>query len=96
MIYCAINFSFPLSLNFIREIYIISVIIGWELILIIYLVVICFFNRAYSLYLYSYIQHGIIYIERKKLFLVYLKDYIVLILHFIPLIILLFNLTTIY
>lgn len=92
IIYCAINFSFPLSLNFIREIFIIRVIIGWELILMIYLIVICFFNRAYSLYLYSYIQHGIIYIERKKLFLVYLKDYIILILHFIPLIILLFNL----
>lgn len=96
IIYCAINFSFPLSLNFIREIYIIRVIIGWEVILIVYLIVICFFNRAYSLYLYSYIQHGSIYVERKILFLIYLKDYIILILHFIPLIILLFNLTIIY
>lgn len=96
IIYCAINFSFPLSLNFIREIYIIRVIVGWEVILIVYLIVICFFNRAYSLYLYSYIQHGSIHVERKILFLIYLKDYIILILHFIPLIILLFNLTIIY
>lgn len=28
IIYCAINFSFPLSLNFIREVYIIRVIVG--------------------------------------------------------------------
>lgn len=96
IIYCAINFSFPLSLNFIREIFIIRVIVGWELMLLIYLIVICFFNRAYSLYLYSYIQHGRVYLERKKLFLIYLKDYIILILHFIPLFILLFNLVIIY
>lgn len=64
--------------------------------LMIYLVFICFFNRVYSLYLYSYVQHGMVYVERKKLFLVYFKDYIILIMHFIPLIILLFNLTIIY
>lgn len=96
MIYCAINFSFPLSLNFIREIFLIRVLVGWEIILIIYLIVVCFFNRAYSLYLYSYIQHGIVYVERRKLFLIYLKDYMILIIHFIPLIILLFNLVIIY
>lgn len=96
IIYCAINFSFPLSLNFIREIFMIRVIIGWEIILMIYLIFICFFNRAYSLYLYSYIQHGIVYVESKKLFLIYLRDYIILILHFIPLVILLLNLIIIY
>lgn len=96
IIYCAMNFSFPLSLNFIREIFMIRVIIGWEIVLMIYLIIICFFNRAYSLYLYSYVQHGIIYVERRKLFLVYFKDYMILILHSIPLIILLFNLVIIY
>lgn len=94
--YCAINFSFPLSLNFIREIFLIRILVSWEIILIIYLIFICFFNRAYSLYLYSYVQHGIIYIEVKELNLIYLKDYIILILHFIPLIIILFNLIIIY
>lgn len=96
IIYCAINFSFPLSLNFVSEVFLIRVLVRWEIILMIYLIVICFFNRAYSLYLYSYIQHGIIYIERKNLYLIYLKDYIILILHFIPLIMLLFNLVIIY
>lgn len=96
IVYCAINFSFPLSLNFVREIFIIRVIVGWEVILMIYLIFICFFNRAYSLYLYAYIQHGIVYVEIKQLYLIYLKDYIILIFHFIPLIIFLFNLTIIY
>lgn len=96
IIYCAINFSFPLSLNFIREIFLIRVLIGWELRLMVYLIFVCFFNRAYSLYLYSYVQHGMVYVERKKLFLVYLKDYMILIFHFIPLVMLLFNLTIIY
>lgn len=96
IIYCAINFSFPLSLNFIREIFLISVLLRWDIILIVYLIFICFFNRAYSLYLYSYIQHGIIYLEIKKLYLIYLKDYLILIIHFIPLILLLINLIIIY
>lgn len=96
IIFCAMNFSFPLSLNFIREIFLIRVVVRLDLILIFYLVIICFFNRAYSLYLYSYIQHGMIYVENKKLYLIYLKDYMILILHFIPLIILLFNLIIIY
>lgn len=96
MAYCAINFSFPLSLNFISEVFLIRVLVAWEIILIIYLMFICFFNRAYSLYLYSYIQHGMVYTERKEIYLVFIKDYIILILHFIPLIILLFNLVIIY
>lgn len=96
IIFCAINFSFPLSLNFIREVFLIRVIVRWDFILIIYLIIICFFNRAYSLYLYSYVQHGMVYVESKKLYLIYFKDYIILILHFIPLIILLFNLIIIY
>nr|AEV76942.1 NADH dehydrogenase subunit 4 [Camponotus vafer] len=96
MIYCAMNFSFPLSLNFISEIFMISIIVGWDIILMFYVMVICFFSSAYSLYLYSYIQHGVVYVESKKLFLVYIKDYMVLIIHFIPLVMLLFNLIMLY
>lgn len=88
---CIINFSFPLSLNFIREIYILRVIINWDMIIIIYLIVVCFFRCAYSLYLFSYVQHG----ERsgKDKFIGNLfKEFFVLIIHSWPLILLLLNL----
>nr|YP_009648517.1 NADH dehydrogenase subunit 4 [Camponotus concavus]QCE31798.1 NADH dehydrogenase subunit 4 [Camponotus concavus] len=94
--FCAMNFSFPLSLNFISEIFLISVIVSWDLMLMTYLMVICFFNSAYSLYLYSYVQHGMLYVESKNLILVYFSDYMILILHFVPLIMLLFNLVMVY
>jgi len=90
-LFCVANFSFPFSLNFISEILTLGVILNWDLVLIIYLFIICFFRGAYSLYLYSYIQHGGFYLEIffiSRLF----KEFIVLIIHFFPLIFLLLNL----
>jgi len=89
-ILCAANFSFPFSLNFISEIFIIRIIISWELSIIIYLIIICLFSRAYSLYLYSYVQHGSIFNE--KFDPIKIKDFIILIFHSYPLLILLLNL----
>lgn len=90
-LFCAANFSFPFSLNFIREILILGVILNWNLILIIYLFIICFFRGAYSLYLFSYVQHGSFYIE---LFFIgrLIKEFMVLIIHFYPLFFILLNL----
>ena len=56
----------------------------------IYLIIICFFRRAYSLYLYSYIQHGFLYNE-ESLRLINLKDYLILFIHVYPLVILILN-----
>lgn len=94
-ILCASNFSYPFSLNFIREILIIIIIIRWEIFIIIYLIIICFFRRAYSLYLFSYIQHGFVYNE-ENLSLINLKDYLILFIHVYPLIILILNLSFLY
>lgn len=94
-ILCVANFSFPFSLNFIREIFIISVIIGWEIINIIYLIFICFFRSAYSLYLCSYVLHGKINLNF-KIYIISLKDFIILIIHTYPLIIILLNLIIFY
>lgn len=90
-IICIFNFSFPICLNFISEIFIIMTLINWELSLIIYLIIIRFIRRAYSLYLYSYVIHGNLNISIKinsGLF----KEIIVLIFHLRPLIINLLNL----
>lgn len=89
---CSANFSFPFSINFIREILILIVIINWDIFIIIYLVLICFFRRAYSLYLFSYVQHGNLSYEERVYNIRMIKEFIVLIIHFFPLIIFLLNL----
>nr|YP_010034083.1 NADH dehydrogenase subunit 4 [Lasius spathepus]QOW83452.1 NADH dehydrogenase subunit 4 [Lasius spathepus] len=94
-ILCASNFSFPFSLNFISEILMIMVIISWEVFMMIYLMIICFFSSAYSLYLYSYVQHGFVYSE-ERLSLINLKDYLILFIHIYPLIMLILNLSFLY
>lgn len=88
---CIFNFSFPLSLNFVREIFILRIIIKWELSLIGYLILIRLIRRAYSLYLYSFIIHGEIFII-KLINRGDLKEYLILIFHIFPLILNLLNL----
>lgn len=90
-ILCIFNFSFPISLNFIGEIFLIRIIIKWEIRLIIYLIIIGFIRRAYSLYIYSYVVHGEIYV-RIKILRGNCKEVIILWLHILPLIINLLNL----
>lgn len=89
---CSANFSFPFSINFIREILMLIVIMSWDNYIMIYLMLICVFRSAYSLYLFSYVQHG----DELSLRGVYrgriIKEFIVLIIHFFPLIIFLLNL----
>lgn len=89
---CSANFSFPFSVNFIREILILIVIINWDNFIMIYLVLICFFRRAYSLYLFSYVQHGRGGYGEGLYNVSIIKEFIVLIIHFFPLVIFLLNL----
>lgn len=91
-ILCSINFSFPISLNFVREIFILRVILNWDIIIIIYLIVVCFFRCAYSLYLFSYVQHGIIVMRDQNFIINLVKEFIILIIHRWPLVLLLLNL----
>lgn len=88
---CSANFSFPLSIGFIGEIYILGVLINLDLGMIIYLILIRFFRRAYSLYLFVFIQQGESFL-RKILERGRAKEVIVVGIHFIPLIFFLLNL----
>jgi len=89
---CSANFSFPLSLGFIREIIILISLLNWDIVLISYLFIICFMRRAYSLYLFSYTQHGAIMFRDVKFKIRTIKEFIILIIHFFPLVLLLLNL----
>jgi len=84
------NFSFPLSVNFFREIIIIRAIMSWFNGIIFFLILICFFRAAYSLYLYSYIYHGDLYLEHIILGRS-LKDFLILLVHVYPLLLIILN-----
>lgn len=91
-IFCIINFSFPLSLRFLGEIIILIRILNWDIFILIYLRLICFFRAAYSLYLCSYVYHGNNIYYENKIYYSNLKEYFILIIHFFPLLIYLLNL----
>nr|AAK85726.1 NADH dehydrogenase 4 [Bombyx mori] len=52
------NMAAPPSLNLLGEISLINSLVSWSNISMILLMMISFFSAGYSLYLYSYIQHG--------------------------------------
>lgn len=88
---CSSNFSFPLSIGFIGELYFLGILINLDIYIIIYLFIIGFFRSAYSLYLFAYIQHGELFLN--KIFnRGRIKEIIVIILHYLPLIFILINL----
>lgn len=55
---CVRNFSFPLRLNFLGEIMMIMRVIMWDVKTLVLMIILGFFSRAYSLYLFSYVMHG--------------------------------------
>nr|YP_010872909.1 NADH dehydrogenase subunit 4 [Pheidole taipoana]WGV34098.1 NADH dehydrogenase subunit 4 [Pheidole taipoana] len=89
---CSANFSFPFSLNFMSEILILMMIMNWDNFMMIYLMLICFFSSAYSLYLFSYVQHGGVSVSNEVYNSGVIKEFLVLIMHFFPLMMFLLNL----
>nr|AWN56366.1 NADH dehydrogenase subunit 4 [Pheidole tristis] len=89
---CSANFSFPFSLNFVSEILMMMVVINWDNYMLVYMILICFFSSVYSLYLFSYVQHGSGSYDEKIYYVGVIKEYVVLIMHFFPLIMMMLNL----
>ena len=79
------NMAAPPSLNLLREIILLRSLVRWRKILIIILIIISFFRAAYSLFLYSYSQHGSFYSGLYSFSLGRVREYLLLILHWLPL-----------
>jgi NADH-ubiquinone oxidoreductase chain 4 len=79
------NIAAPPSLNLVGEIGLINRIGGWSKFLIILLALISFFSAVYSLYLYSFSQHGKITIKLFSFSFRFNREYLVLLLHWLPL-----------
>nr|YP_010437856.1 NADH dehydrogenase subunit 4 [Ischyja marapok]UTB53988.1 NADH dehydrogenase subunit 4 [Ischyja marapok] len=79
------NMAAPPSLNLMGEISLINSLMSWSWISMIMLMLISFFSAGYSLYLYSYIQHGKYYSGIYSYYMGVSREYLLLLLHWLPL-----------
>uniref|UniRef100_UPI003001F800 NADH dehydrogenase subunit 4 n=1 Tax=Parotis laceritalis TaxID=3112171 RepID=UPI003001F800 len=79
------NMAAPPSLNLMGEISLINSMLSWSWISMLMLMLISFFSAGYSLYLYSYIQHGKYYSGIYSFYTGLSREYLLLMLHWFPL-----------
>nr|YP_009261605.1 NADH dehydrogenase subunit 4 [Evergestis junctalis]AKJ25905.1 NADH dehydrogenase subunit 4 [Evergestis junctalis] len=79
------NMSAPPSLNLMGEISLINSLMSWSWISMFMLMLVSFFSAGYSLYLYSYTQHGKYYFGIYSFYMGLSREYLLLMLHWLPL-----------
>nr|QZZ81768.1 NADH dehydrogenase subunit 4 [Clepsis pallidana] len=79
------NMAAPPSLNLMGEIMLINSLMSWCWFSMIFLMLISFFSAGYSLYLYSYTQHGKYYCSIYSFYTGVSREYLMLMLHWLPL-----------
>jgi NADH-ubiquinone oxidoreductase chain 4 len=79
------NIAAPPSLNLLGEIGLLSSLVSWSWCLLFVLIFLSFFSAAYTLYLYSYSQHGSVYSGSYSCSLGYVREFLLLFLHWFPL-----------
>nr|YP_010443253.1 NADH dehydrogenase subunit 4 [Brunia dorsalis]QHD26865.1 NADH dehydrogenase subunit 4 [Manulea ussurica]UTE83772.1 NADH dehydrogenase subunit 4 [Brunia dorsalis] len=79
------NMAAPPSLNLMGEISLINSLMSWSWISMIVLMLISFFSAGYSLYLYSFVQHGKYYSGIYSYYTGVSREYLLLFLHWFPL-----------
>nr|AQM39884.1 NADH dehydrogenase subunit 4 [Ruspolia sp. ZJZ-2017] len=79
------NMAAPPSLNLMGEVGLLNSLVMWSSISMVMLMLISFFSAAYTLYLYSYSQHGSIYSGIYSCSMGYTREYLMLMLHWLPL-----------
>nr|AML26786.1 NADH dehydrogenase subunit 4 [Scarabaeidae sp. BMNH 1274753] len=79
------NMAAPPSLNLLGEIMLINSLVSWSYLSMFMLMFLSFFSAAYSLYLYSYTQHGKIYSGMYSFYSGFVREYLLLFLHWFPL-----------
>nr|YP_010758053.1 NADH dehydrogenase subunit 4 [Gunungiella acanthoclada]WEU80058.1 NADH dehydrogenase subunit 4 [Gunungiella acanthoclada] len=75
------NMAAPVTLNLIGEISLMISIVSWSVVLMVVLMMVSFFSASYSIYLYTFSQHGMLSSSLFSFSQVSLREYIVLFLH---------------
>nr|QEJ81446.1 NADH dehydrogenase subunit 4 [Stenocladius sp. FM17] len=82
---CSSNMGAPFSMNLFGEILIINSLISWSNFTFIFIIFIMFLSSAYSLFLYSYSQCGKIILGSYSCYSGNIREYLLLLLHWLPL-----------
>nr|AYR05259.1 NADH dehydrogenase subunit 4 [Coleoptera sp. ACP-2013] len=84
-LFCSSNMAAPPSLNLLGEIMLISSLINFSVLSMLFLSLLSFFSSIYSLYLYAFTQHGMFYSGIYSFYLINYREYLLLLLHWLPL-----------
>nr|YP_010022532.1 NADH dehydrogenase subunit 4 [Fannia scalaris]QOP39380.1 NADH dehydrogenase subunit 4 [Fannia scalaris] len=79
------NMAAPPTLNLLGEISLINSIVSWSWLTMLMLSLLSFFSAAYTLYLYSYSQHGKVFSGVYSFSMGSIREYLLLFLHWFPL-----------
>nr|YP_010836023.1 NADH dehydrogenase subunit 4 [Oedipoda caerulescens]WGC89953.1 NADH dehydrogenase subunit 4 [Oedipoda caerulescens] len=79
------NMASPPSLNLLGEFSLLNSIVSWSPYMVLMLFFLSFFSAVYTLYMYSYSQHGFYYSGIYSCSLGYFREYHLLLLHWLPL-----------
>nr|QLY89923.1 NADH dehydrogenase subunit 4 [Clusiodes albimanus] len=79
------NMAAPPTLNLLGEISLLNSIVSWSWVSILMLSFLSFFSAAYTLYLYSYSQHGKVFSGAYSFSMGKIREYLLLFLHWFPL-----------
>lgn len=82
---CSRNIAAPPTLNLLGEISLINRIVRWSWLTIIILSLLSFFRAGYTLYLFAYRQHGKIYSGNNFFSNINIREFLLLLLHWLPL-----------
>nr|ASN65887.1 NADH dehydrogenase subunit 4 [Omus cazieri] len=82
---CSSNMAAPPSMNLMGEIGLLNSLMSWSWLAMFMLMLLSFFSAAYTLYLYSYSQHGKIYSGKYSCSSGYVREYLLMVLHWFPL-----------
>nr|YP_004021531.1 NADH dehydrogenase subunit 4 [Megacrania alpheus adan]BAJ24590.1 NADH dehydrogenase subunit 4 [Megacrania alpheus adan] len=79
------NMAAPPSLNLMGEVMLFNSLVSWNLFNTFIFLFVSFFSAVYTLYMYSYSQHGMIYSGSFSFSVGYLREYMLLFFHWFPL-----------
>nr|QYC36468.1 NADH deshydrogenase subunit 4 [Sympetrum striolatum] len=79
------NMAAPPSMNLLGEISLLNSILSWSSISMIAIIFLSFFSASYTLYMYSYTQHGSVFSSIYSCNSGFYREYLLLLLHWLPL-----------
>nr|WMQ52317.1 NADH dehydrogenase subunit 4 [Ceutorhynchus cf. asper XHL-2023] len=88
---CSSNMAAPPSLNLFGEILLMISLVAFSKLIMFSLFFMAFYSAVYSLFLYSFTQHGSFYSGFYSVNCIYLREYFLLFLHWVPLNLLILN-----